>query len=100
MEKSQKLRHIRVSNDGDVIPVAPPFYTQTGLNIHVYDGSPAYVGYNDSDGWLIAQIRPWSAGRHSLESYHKHFFEDKSNEENIVGLSVKDLYAKYAKIDV
>lgn len=45
LEKEGKLKHIRVSNDHDVVPGSPGFgYTQTGVNIHVKD-TKAEVGY-------------------------------------------------------
>lgn len=100
LEKNKKLRHIRVSNDGDVVPVAPPFYMQTGLNIHLYSRSPAYVGYDEGDGWFFVQFRPWSMGRHSLTSYHDHLIDSKLNDQHVLGLSVKEMYARTAKIDV
>merc|ERR1719223_2443910 len=108
MPSSKLTRHWRrtksfvtsVSNDGDVVPVAPPFYMQTGLNIHLYSRSPAYVGYDEGDGWFFVQFRPWSMGRHSLTSYHDHLIDSKLNDQHVLGLSVKEMYARTAKIDV
>ena len=82
------------------MPVAPPFYMQTGLNIHVYKSSPAYVGYADGDGWFIIQFRPSSASRHSLISYRDHMIDSKLNDKHVLGLSVEELYARNAKVDV
>lgn len=99
LEKSNMLRHIRVTNNGDIIPVFPPLYKQTGLNIHAYKHKPAHSGYDDRERWLIAQIRFYSGKRHSLPSHHKHLHTNDINLKNVVDLSVRDLYAKIAKID-
>lgn len=71
LERDKKLRHIRISNQGDIIPVAPFLWSQTGLNIHVCNGAPAKIGYN-VEYWSWTQIRLVSLARHSLESYLDH----------------------------
>jgi hypothetical protein len=73
---------------------------QTGLNIHAYKNSPAYVGYADCNGWFIVQLRPWAKGRHSLISYRDHMIDSKLNDKHVLGLSAKELHAGKAKIDV
>ena len=94
------LRHIRVTNEGDMIPVIPPLYKQTGLNIHLYKNKPAYSGYDDKEGWAIAQMRFYSGKRHSLPSHYKHLHSNEMNLKNIIDIPVRELYAKTAKIEV
>ena len=104
LERDRKLRHIRISNQGDIIPVAPFFWSQTGLNIHVCNGAPAKIGYN-VEYWSWTQIRLVSLARHSLESYLAHLnvniataAEQKSFLAAIIGfftsLHVKAPYAR------
>lgn len=52
LEKQGKLRHIRVSNQGDAIPAAPfrlvppfPSYIQTGVNLHSVKSKKMEIGW-------------------------------------------------------
>ncbi|KAL7568820.1 hypothetical protein ACA910_007234 [Epithemia clementina (nom. ined.)] len=77
LERQGRLRHIRVTNENDVVPVAPPGgYVHTGLNIHFLRGSkrtnmgePPFVSSygNQAHSWL-SQF-PWAVGTHFLTRY-------------------------------
>lgn len=111
LEKAKKLRHIRVSNQGDVIPVAPFFWGQTGINIHVCNNAIAKIGY-EVEMWFFTQIRLVSLSRHSLDSYLKHLHVKAPNSKIrnaesvpvnkglILDKSIKQLYAEVAGFDV
>jgi hypothetical protein len=111
LEKAKKLRHIRVSNQGDVIPVAPFFWGQTGINIHVCNNAIAKIGY-EVEMWFFTQIRLVSLSRHSLDSYLKHLHVKAPNSKSrnaesvpvnkglILDKSIKQLYAEVAGFDV
>ena len=77
LEKKGNLRHIRVSNEGDVIPtnnVFPPasllikgntkLYTQNGVNLLLYPDKEVEVGYR-------ATKSSWSQFGTSILTYHK-----------------------------
>lgn len=112
MEKAKLIRHIRISNQHDVVPVGPFIYFyQTGVNIYVREKAPALIGY-EVEQWCITQLRFWSLGRHSLSSYlaHLHYKAPnkarsgaaavKVNKRIVLDKSVKDLYAEHAGFDV
>jgi hypothetical protein len=97
LERDDKLHHIRVTNSGDYVPVAPsiPFfgYSQTGLNIHVFDNKKAEIKYQNTK-WVFSQVQLSNPGNmHGLTSY----FERLVNEENkdLMKMSMHDLYKKY-----
>jgi len=94
LEKEGKLRHIRVSNKGDVVCVGPFFnYIQTGVNLHVNGYGALQAGYN-TERSFFSQLNLGAGGKHSLKSYHPHLFKDENEE--IIGMSVEELYTKYA----
>jgi hypothetical protein len=76
LEEMGRLRHIRVSNEHDVVPVAPPGgYVHTGVNLHLKeqgrDDEPGYeIGYPNLKSW-ISQSRPWSVSRHAVVDYYE-----------------------------
>lgn len=102
LEKEDKLRHIRVSNMHDVVPVELPTYRQTGVNFHVREGKKTEVGYRNPKN-LFSQISFGSAARHSLEgdgSYYSRLYARGENGELLnkddMDKSVKELYEDYA----
>lgn len=106
LERAKKLRHIRVSNDKDVVPVGGlPTYVQTGVNVHVYSSCKAAVGYM-ADAWFIWQIgfaTPWSHSLRGSTSYTKHLHAQDGGaklNEDLLKMSMKDMYGKYANIEV
>ena len=93
-EKEGKLRHIRVSNEGDVIPVGlGPRFTQTGLNLHVSQSQGVKVAYGINKTFW-SQFTFGFFSKHMLGSYYKNIF--KSENADIINMSIEELYAKYA----
>jgi len=102
LEKEGKLRHVRVSNQNDVVPGTPGLgYWQTGVNIHVQDAK-AEVGYPNTKT-ILSQLSLSSIARHSLQgkkSYDERMYKEdgkgKMLNEDILALSVDELYKQYA----
>jgi len=93
LEKAGKLRHIRVSNQGDVVTVAPSggFY-QTGLNLHVAPGKQVEIAYSkDRSFW--SQVNVNALGNHGLATYHKRLFIERNLTD--ISSNVEELYQKY-----
>lgn len=94
LEKKGLVRHIRVSNEGDIICVSPQYgYHQTGLNLHVNEGAPIIHGYA-KDRSFLSQANLESMELHCIKTYHKRLFT--SDNAGDLGLSVEELYAKYS----
>jgi predicted lipase len=94
LEKEGKLRHIRVSNDGDVVPVAPSLgYYQTGVNLHVKPKGKMKVGYR-KDRNFFTQVRLSSASMHSLDYYHERIFREENAD--IIRMNIEEIYENYA----
>jgi hypothetical protein len=95
LEKDGILRHIRVSNNGDIVPAAPSFgYYQTGVNMHVKPKGKMKIGY-EKDRNMILQIRLSSASMHGLQYYHERIF--RKENADIIALDVEGIYSKYVK---
>lgn len=98
LERKGDLRHIRISNAGDMVPVAPfgVGYTQTGRHVFLKENKVAMeVGHrNLKNTWM--QIRSKSAleKNHGLEEYHARM---SVGENKLVfdSNTVEDLYSKY-----
>lgn len=62
LEREGLIRHIRVSNEGDVVPAAPPAfsgYTQNGINIRFRHSDQMEVGYRNLQSlWNQSSFRP------------------------------------------
>lgn len=98
LENQGYLRHIRVSNQGDMVCVVPniPFgYTQTGVNIHLFPAKKAAVTY-DNERSLVSSLACNSPGNvHGLECYYERLIGNDRNRR-IMKRSVEDFYRKYA----
>ena len=97
LEKEDKVRHIRVSNDKDMVPGTVFGFKQTGINFHVKDG-PMEVGYLKSNS-IISQTNLAPLDRHNLYgegSYNRRLFRDENSE--YLKMTVNELYEKYAGI--
>ena len=93
LEKAGKLRHIRVSNEGDVVTVAPSGgFHQTGLNLHVAPGKKVAIEYcKDRSFW--SQLNTNALGNHGLATYHKRLFIERNVTD--IESSVEGLYEKH-----
>jgi len=115
LEKEGKIRHIRVSNDGDVIaghPITPlnnPFI-QTGVNIHLQENKKAEVNYENTKSILsqLGSSGPFCMDRHSLfgkskgrSFYERLYAKDKETGEfinkDLLSKTIDELYDEYAK---
>jgi len=94
LESDGKLRHIRVSNEGDMVAVMPSVsYSQTGINIFVRPDKRLEVGYC-LDRNAISQFNFDALAMHGLDVYHDRLFIEEN--EDILGMSIDELYEKYA----
>ena len=94
LEKDGKLRHVRVSNQGDLVAVAPSLgYCQTGVNLHVREGKEMERGYS-ADRNIFGQVNLNPLKMHNLDVYHSRLFTDDNSDD--LGLDVAALYEKYA----
>lgn len=98
LEKAGRVRHLRVTNDGDVVPEGPAGfgYTQTGINVHVKEAELAGVGYNVVKS-IMGQAGFNSLDMHSLDQYRNRFFIPE-NKESILVKEIDDLYQSEADI--
>ena len=95
LEKAGKVKHIRVSNQHDLVAVSPPLsnYTHAGLNLHL---NPSVSnGYGLSYRGVRSMWGQWSTSplkRHSLIDY----WDRKKKIKNHIGnKSLGDLYEDY-----
>lgn len=102
LEKKGKLCHLRVSNSGDYICVLPCFpvtfpfmgYTQTGVNIHLFENSKAEVAYINQRSIFGAFEFSMPNIMHRLPTYRNRLFNGLN--EDIIDKSVEDFYEEYA----
>mmetsp|Transcript_16389 Transcript_16389/g.18100 ORF Transcript_16389/g.18100 Transcript_16389/m.18100 type:complete len:470 (-) Transcript_16389:86-1495(-) len=109
LEKNGYLRHIRFTNEGDVVPTQPTLfgiekiaisgdptkYKQNGVNLNLVNNAKAQTEIvHGSAGTksTISQLSPWSGSYHSLPEFQKRWNEP-SNEASRQ-LTVKELYEK------
>ncbi len=93
LEIEGKLRHIRVSNEGDVVAVAPSWgYKQTGLNFHVAPGKKVVVKHN-ADRSFWSQVNTEALANHGLDRYHERLFIQRNMTS--ISSSVEELYKKH-----
>ena len=98
LERKGNLRHIRFSNQGDMVPVAPfGFgYTQTGLHVFMKAHDEADVGHrNLKRSTFQFRIFPWVMTRaHTLAEHQKRLkFDD--NQEMLCSKTVEEFYQEY-----
>ena len=97
LEDSGKLRHVRVSNEGDVVAVAPSIgFRQTGLNLHVSPDGMMDINYLNNRSFF-SQINLGAAKMHGLNSYHERMFRDENKA--ILDMSVDQLYENFVSSD-
>ena len=90
------IRHLRFTNEGDVIPVGMlnVDYHQTGVNIHLKaDNQPAEVAYRQKERNFWQQLRPTSAKDHAMAAYHERFHQDINSE--LQEATIDELYEEY-----
>jgi hypothetical protein len=101
LESTRDLLHVRISNEGDIVPVLPvsvPLllgYTQTGVNLHLHNDKDMEVGYRNLK-WMISQLRWDSTTKHSLGTYYARLKVGRNQETLGKFQTVSDLYDEYA----
>lgn len=106
LEKAGVLRHVRVSNNNDIVPVAPPGfgrvagsifgtrgYTQTGVSIHLYRRSAMKVAYRGINKWFLDQIGFGFNDFHALKTHRQRMLQN-GNRQELEKMTVEALYAK------
>jgi predicted lipase len=100
LEESGRLRHIRVTNEGDVVPVAPPKrflynalyepYRHGGCNVHLTEKSHE-IAFG-AERTFASQVSWSSAERHSPADYWSRQNRDK---EKFQSMTIEGLYKEY-----
>lgn len=105
MEKEGRVRHVRVSNDKDIIPGNPfVHYVQTGVNIHLYEKKAAEVAYENTRHCLgLLSTDPM--GRHSIFNdggYYERLYKKDADgaflNKHVLGETVEQLYEEHARL--
>jgi len=103
LEKTGFLRHVRLTNEGDVVPTQPvlfgiqkvkirgdPYkFVQNGMNLNLVDNAKTEISYRITKS-AGSQMSPWSIGYHLLPEFRKRWGEP--NNEGSLQLTVKELY--------
>jgi hypothetical protein len=89
MEELNWLRHIRVSNENDVVPVSPPprfacgglyeKYMHTGMNVHLIPGEGNHEIAYQNPKTFASQVSWNSKERHAVVDYWTRQNEDKGD---------------------
>ena len=97
LERAGRIRHLRVTNQGDLVPELPfGFgYSQTGINVHVNKSKKAKIGYGAVKN-VLSQASLHSGDMHSLRVYNERLFNDLNAD--ILSLTIDQLYQKEAGI--
>ena len=107
MERLNRLRHVRITNEFDIVPLSPPKtgYQQTGINVHFLDDEGDYeISYAGE-----TELKPfWSQFRffgsvaaHALVSHWQRgqsaeiTYLDKLKEGKFAALYISDLYSRF-----
>jgi len=112
LEKENKVRHIRVSNNSDVMPGNPGMgikkpYKQTGVNIHLKENKKAEVKYENTKS-ILSQISIDPLIRHSLygeegKSYYERLYgrDTKTGafiNDHVLSKTIEQLYEEHAEL--
>jgi hypothetical protein len=109
LEKRGLLRHTRVSNAGDVVPVSVPGfgYTQTSVHLHVSKdstmevdyGSPKTVRSQLAHAWKkgsgLSKLKDDILGHHTPGEYYNNLMYP-TNDDMFMTSSVEELYDAHA----
>lgn len=91
LERKGILRHIRVSNDGDLVPTKPfPGYTQNGVNVHLYDDKKDVLDYRNTK-IMNPLLIPKALDNHMLPMYERRL-EKKPKNKDILESTLEGLY--------
>jgi hypothetical protein len=106
LEKEGRLRHIRISNDKDIITGNPFWhYVQTGVNIHLFENKVAEVAYKNTRH-CVSLLSSDPMGRHAIfeeGGYYERLYDKDADgkfiNSHILGETVEQLYETYAGLD-
>ncbi len=91
------MRHIRVSNEGDVVAAVPSLgYRQTGINLHAKKDGRMEVKYENNKKSFRSQFNKEFVEKHGLTSYIDRIF--KEDNVDILNMDIDELYANYADL--
>ncbi len=97
LEEEGLVRHIRVSNEGDVVAAVPSLgYRQTGINLHAKKDGRMEVQYENNKKSFRSQFNKKFVEKHGLASYIDRIF--KNDNKDILSMDIDELYANYANI--
>ena len=113
LEDKDLVRHIRVSNAGDLVPVLPPVfgYTQTGINMHVKgNGEDMEVGYQCDHEDFKSQFQYALKNKssikglvndfnkyHTIEDYKQNLFGSSVFNDEYFDKTIEELYEQFAQ---
>ena len=105
VEWEGKLRHIRVSNNGDAVPlgvhtiVPLAGYKQPGVNVHLHPDKKADIAYNKVQGKFINPLT--AMDMHMLPSHRSRLMREEDGglvNKDILTKSIEEIYSEYADI--
>lgn len=90
LEREGRLRHIRISNEGDVVPSKPyPGYTQNGVNLHLFSDKKMEHDYRNTKN-VITQFNFSMLDKHMFPEYTKRLALPDNKE--LLSKKISDLY--------
>lgn len=100
LEQVGRLRHVRVTNELDVIPLSPPWsgYGQTGVNLHLQSDGSYELSFSQKLKSWGSQLRPSSLAAHSLVTHWERgqtAQEQYLNHRDGASDTVEELYEKF-----
>jgi len=112
LEKENKVRHIRVSNNSDVVPGNPGMgikkpYKQTGVNIHLKENKKAEVKYENTKS-ILSQTSIDFRARHNVygeegKSYYERLYGKDTEtgafiNDHVLSKTIEQLYEEHAEL--
>lgn len=93
LERNGRLRHLRISNQGDMVPTQPvPGYTQNGVNLflHLDEEQVMQLDYRNTKS-ILSQLTRKALANHKFGEYNRRLFDNPKNKE-ILSRSIEEIY--------